>query len=79
MVSINRLAMMTAQVAGKVITIEHIPGPLGVRGRNSDNKLIQERLNWRPVAPLIDGITKTYGWIESQVLKQRTPELAANG
>ena len=77
MVSINRLAMMTAQVAGKVITIEHIPGPLGVRGRNSDNKLIQERLNWRPVAPLIDGITKTYGWIESQVLKQRTPELAA--
>jgi GDP-D-mannose 3',5'-epimerase len=77
MVSINRLAMMTAQVAGKVITIEHIPGPLGVRGRNSDNKLIQERLNWRPVAQLIDGITKTYGWIESQVLKQRTPELAA--
>ena len=70
MVSINQLAIMTAQVAGKSITIKHISGPLGVRGRNSDNKLIQERLGWSPTEPLIDGITKTYEWIKDQVLKQ---------
>ena len=70
MVSINQLAIMTAQVAGKSVTIKHIPGPLGVRGRNSDNKLIQERLGWSPNEPLIDGITKTYEWVKDQVLKQ---------
>ena len=70
MVSINRLASMTAEVAGKVITIKHIPGPLGVRGRNSDNRLIAERLKWRPEAPLLDGLSKTYEWVKGQVLER---------
>jgi nucleoside-diphosphate-sugar epimerase len=67
MVSINRLAEITMEVAGKNLTINHVEGPLGVRGRNSDNKLIREKLNWSPSQPLIEGITKTYEWIEEQV------------
>ncbi len=69
MVSINVLVDMTARVAGKKIKVKHIPGPLGVRGRNSHNKLIKEKLGWAPEAPLEDGIRKTYEWIESQVKK----------
>lgn len=67
MVSINQLAEMVAEVANKKITIKHIPGPLGVRGRNSDNKLIHEKLGWAPEKPLRDGIEKTYQWITKQV------------
>jgi len=51
MVTINKLVEITAEAAGKKITIKHIPGPLGVRGRNSDNKLIKEKLDWAPSAP----------------------------
>lgn len=67
MISINGLAMMVAEIAGREISIKHIPGPLGVRGRNSDNRLIGERLGWQPNAPLIDGIKTTYEWIAEQV------------
>ena len=67
MVSINRLAEMVMEIAGKKIDITHIPGPLGVRGRNSDNKLIKERLNWAPNSPLAEGLARTYSWIEEQV------------
>lgn len=67
MVSINQLAEMAMDIAGKNLSIKHIPGPLGVRGRNSDNKLIDEKLRWKPDAPLKDGLTKTYGWIAEQV------------
>ena len=67
MVTINELAELVMEVAGKKLTINHIPGPLGVRGRNSDNKLIAEKLGWAPSEALKDGIAKTYPWILQQV------------
>lgn len=67
MVSINQLADMLIEISGKKLDKHHIEGPLGVRGRNSDNRLIAERLNWRPTRPLRDGLEKTYEWIENQV------------
>jgi GDP-D-mannose 3', 5'-epimerase len=67
MVSINGLVAMIAQVAGKEVRCRHIPGPLGVRGRNSDNNLISEKLDWRPSEPLVRGVEKTYPWIARQV------------
>ena len=67
MVTINELARLTMDVAGKKLNIKHISGPLGVRGRNSDNQLIKEKLNWGPNAPLRNGIEKTYKWIAVQV------------
>jgi nucleoside-diphosphate-sugar epimerase len=67
MVTINHLAALTARIAGKDISIRHIPGPLGVRGRNSDNHLIRNMLAWAPTDPLILGLTKTYEWISRQV------------
>ena len=67
MVSINQLARMIMEIAGKRVTIRNIPGPTGVRGRNSDNKLIRERLGWAPSKPLRDGLEKTYRWISAQV------------
>ena len=67
MVSINQLAQMVMDVADKSLSIEHIPGPLGVRGRNSDNRLIAEKLSWEPNAPLVDGIKATFSWINDQV------------
>ncbi len=70
MVTINGLAELTADIAGKRIRLRHISGPLGVRGRNSDNLLIQEKLGWKPTRPLREGLTKTYAWIESQVMAQ---------
>ncbi len=70
MVSINRLAEMVMTIAGKKLTIEHIPGPQGVRGRNSDNALIYEKLGWKPNFSLQDGLEKTYAWIGNQVEKQ---------
>jgi len=67
MVTINRLAEMIMELAGKKLSIRHIPGPLGVRGRNSDNHLIRERLGWEPKSPLREGLEKTYSWISRQV------------
>jgi len=67
MVSINELAEMAMEIAGKKLTINHIPGPLGVRGRNSDNKLINEKLGWEPDYPLRKGLEKTYAWIAKKV------------
>ncbi|MGC2660721.1 MAG: NAD-dependent epimerase/dehydratase family protein [Bryobacteraceae bacterium] len=67
MVTINQLAGMIMEIANKRLSIRHIPGPLGVRGRNSDNRLIQEKLGWRPSRPLTEGLEKTYGWISGQV------------
>jgi len=69
MVSINQLAEMVMDIAGKKQSIKHIPGPLGVRGRNSDNTLIKEKLGWVPSESLYDGLKKTYLWIEKQVEK----------
>jgi nucleoside-diphosphate-sugar epimerase len=67
MISINNLAKMIMKISGKNLNIKHIPGPLGVRGRNSDNTLIKQKLNWAPSKPLKEGIEKTYYWIEKQV------------
>lgn len=66
-VTINKLAEITMRVAGKKLYLKHIEGPLGVRGRNSDNKLIREKLSWAPSLPLITGIEKTYRWVKGQV------------
>jgi GDP-D-mannose 3', 5'-epimerase len=67
MVSLNQFAKMIMQIAGKEVRIKHIPGPTGVRGRNSDNRLISEKLSWAPNAPLKQGLQKTYTWIAEQV------------
>lgn len=67
MVTINQLVVMIADIAGKRITPRHIDGPTGVRGRNSHNNLIKERLNWAPSDPLMRGLEKTYAWIEQRV------------
>ena len=67
MISINGLANMVIQISKKTVAINNIPGPIGVRGRNSDNTLIHEKLNWKPTQPLLDGINKTYAWIQNQV------------
>jgi GDP-D-mannose 3',5'-epimerase len=79
MVSINQLAEMVMQIAGKKLTIKHISGPLGVRGRNSDNRLIAEKLGWKPSHPLREGLEKTYLWIQEQVAISRSAELATKG
>jgi nucleoside-diphosphate-sugar epimerase len=67
MVSINTLADTASKIAGKAITKKHIDGPLGVRGRNSNNDLIREKLQWDYSMSLEDGIAKTYDWINSQL------------
>ena len=67
MVTINELAEMAMKIGGKKLKIKHIKGPLGVRGRNSDNKLIKEKLKWAPDQKLEIGLTKTYHWINAQV------------
>jgi nucleoside-diphosphate-sugar epimerase len=69
MVTINQLAEIIMRIAGKTISLNHIKGPLGVRGRNSDNKLVREKLAWAPSLPLKYGLEKTYKWIEEQVRK----------
>ncbi|MGB2463521.1 MAG: NAD-dependent dehydratase, partial [Candidatus Puniceispirillaceae bacterium] len=67
MVSINELVSIVADVAGKAIFIEHVPGPQGVRGRRSDNRLIQKIVGWQPEGKLIEGIERTYPWVEQQL------------
>jgi GDP-D-mannose 3',5'-epimerase len=67
MVSINQLADIVADIAGVKIEKKHIPGPMGVRGRNSDNSLLRKVLGWEPQISLEDGLARTYVWIEEQV------------
>lgn len=67
MITINDLAQIIMDIAQKELKIKHIEGPLGVRGRNSDNALISAKLGWKPWRPLREGLEKTYAWIESQV------------
>lgn len=71
MVTIDQLADMIMRIAGKKLKKKYIPGPIGVRGRNSDNRLIEQKLGWRPTQPLIEGLKKTYLWIEEQVKKEK--------
>ena len=72
MVTIDQLADMAMEVAGKKLVKKHIPGPLGVRGRNSDNRLIHEKLGWKPARPLKEGMAKTFSWIEEQINHSRS-------
>jgi len=69
MVTINQLAEIILSIAEKKSTLKHISGPLGVRGRKSDNRLIKEKLNWEPSQPLNVGLIKTYQWILEKVEK----------
>lgn len=69
MITIDQLAEIIMKIAGKRLSIKHIPGPLGVRGRNSDNKLIKEKLGWAPSMSLRKGLEITYAWIKEQVEK----------
>jgi nucleoside-diphosphate-sugar epimerase len=73
-VTINQLVDLVADIARKRIRKNHIPGPQGVRGRNSDNRLIKEKLHWAPTRSLRTGLEATYQWIEQQVSRNsRTP------
>lgn len=67
MVSINQLAVMISEIAGRAVEIRNIAGPTGVRGRRSDNRLIRQELGWAPEEPLRNGLRRTYQWISGQV------------
>ncbi len=71
MVTINQLAEMIINISGKELTIKNVAGPLGVRGRNSDNRLIGEKLGWKPSRLLREGLEITYAWIKEQVEKAK--------
>ena len=85
MISINGFAQMAIDISGKDLKIYNIDGeefvskygfpcPLGVRGRNSDNRLYRQKLGWAVSAPLQEGMKKTYDWIEMQVKKEKNNE-----
>jgi len=67
MISINDLAQMVIDISEKKLNVKNIPGPLGVRGRNSDNNLYLKKIGWRVSEPLQSGIKKTFQWIDTQV------------
>lgn len=71
MISINQLVDMVSDIAGKKLIKKHIPGPQGVRGRTSNNELCRTMLNWQPTQNLINGLEKTYNWIEEQVKNEK--------
>jgi GDP-D-mannose 3', 5'-epimerase len=80
LVSINQLADMVADIAGVRIVKKHVPGPQGVRGRNSDNSRLRQVLGWEPEISLEEGLARTYAWVEAQVLAKiglRYAEVAA--
>lgn len=74
MVTINELAELTMKIAGKKLSIRHIEGPTGVRGRNSDNALIRSELGWAPSRPLAEGLAQSYKWIAKQVENANKPK-----
>jgi nucleoside-diphosphate-sugar epimerase len=74
MIRINDLAKMVIGISGKALTVNNIPGPVGVRGRNSDNKLYHDKIGWQPSQALKTGIEKTYEWITKQVHKSNNQE-----
>jgi len=78
MISINDFAAMVMGVAGKTVHLRHIEGPLGVRGRNSDNTLIREKLGWAPSRPLVEGVRITYEWIAERVKERSLDALPTN-
>jgi len=72
MVTINQLADIVAGIAGVKIVKKHVEGPMGVRGRNSDNMLLRKVLGWEPAISLEQGLATTYQWIESQLKARMT-------
>ena len=64
MVTIDELAHMIVEISSKKLSLRHISGPVGVPGRNSDNRLIEQKLGWRPSRPLREGLENTYAWIQ---------------
>jgi nucleoside-diphosphate-sugar epimerase len=78
LVSINELADMVAGIAGITVTTRHVPGPQGVRGRNSDNTRLRQVLGWAPQIALEDGLARTYAWIEAQVRQRLQTAVAAS-
>ena len=70
MISINELVDIISKIAGKTLIKRHIPGPQGVRGRNSNNEVIERELGWRPPQDLVKGLTATYTWIKQQIESQ---------
>ena len=79
MVTLNDLAGMIIDISGRSLTIRHVPGPLGVRGRNSHNELIKRQLGWAPDSPLRAGLEQTYAWIQDQVEQKRGRQTARSG
>jgi len=77
LVTINELADMVAVIAGVTLTKRHVPGPQGVRGRNSDNTRLRQVLGWEPEVALEDGLARTYSWIEAQVRRRLTTAVGA--
>jgi nucleoside-diphosphate-sugar epimerase len=75
MISINDFARLVIDISGKDVKIKNIPGPLGVRGRNSDNRLIQEKLGWKPTQPLRKGMELTYAWVSQKVKEKHTKSM----
>jgi len=76
MVTINELVDIAAKVSGKTVEKNHVDGPLGVRGRNSNNDVVRKELGWDYAQTLEEGIFKTYHWIESQIkIKQTTKKI----
>ncbi len=71
MISINNLAQMAIDISGKNLQIKNIDGPLGVRGRNSDNQLILKKLDWKPLKSLRSGMETTYTWISEQIRQSK--------
>ena len=79
MVSINKLVDIVASIAGKTVSKRHVDGPTGVRGRNSDNRLIAEKLDWSPSTVLADGLRPTYSWISNQIRRNARNETEMPG
>jgi GDP-D-mannose 3',5'-epimerase len=73
MISINELVDLVAGIAGVQLTRRHVAGPVGVRGRNSDNTRVRQVLDWEPRVSLEDGLRRTYAWIEAQVQAELQP------
>ena len=78
MVTIDQLADLIIGISGKEVNKRHVPGPLGVRGRNSDNRLINAKLRWAPSQPLVAGLQATYSWIERQLHSNRPAKAPSN-
>jgi nucleoside-diphosphate-sugar epimerase len=75
MITINDLTKMVMEISGKKLSIKNVPGPLGVKGRNSHNELIKNKLGWEPTMKLRDGMEKMYAWVLSQVEKSKKPNV----